>query len=297
MFTAMQNLSSRCWLSVIRPHVRLQAEFPWTFSRMTSEYMKALGLYILGSFLPLVLWIIVQTALLVINPELLLQILGRNLENMTTIIVAVSVTSFVCGFGLQVWYINRVLRQDKHSLRQLLAINLDALGGSWWQAIWRSAAAVVIALGLNQIVHLLLPLPAPRQEIAEFIKHLTGLNLLAIGLLAAVAAPLFEEVVFRGFLFNMLRTQFGRGRVGQWLKGQNGADWAASAVSAAIFAAAHLEPSAMPGFVPVRLDSVRAVPAFRQPDLPDACPRDQQHPGSDPDCCRRAVVPQEQPEA
>lgn len=247
MFTKAQSLCSRVWQALVNPTVRLKADFPWTFAKMAKHYVVATLLYMAGSFLPLVLLLATMFVLGHYNRPLLTSIIGPNMENALALTVGLTVVSFLCGFGLQVWYIARVLRAEGLSLRGMLSLNLDSLNGSWWSATWRAALTVAVGLVLAQLVHLLPFLPEPRQEIAQFMGSLHGWQLVAVGLLATVAAPFFEEVVFRGFLFNMLRTQFSRGWVSRVLRGQNAADWAASIVSGAVFAAAHLEPSAMPG--------------------------------------------------
>src|SRR5262249_6696049 len=64
--------------------------------------------------------------------------------------------------------------------------------------------------------------------------------------LAAVGAPLFEELIFRGFLFNACRTSFQKGRLGKIFRSERSAAYAAMVVSAAAFAGAHMTLSGFP---------------------------------------------------
>lgn len=247
MFNTIERFCSQAARTLTNPKVRLQADFPWTFAKMAKHYAVTFGLYLAGTFVPVLLFVAVVVGLSLGAPHLLVKLLGPQMENMPAVTVAVTVISFLCGFGLQVWYIARVLRGDGISFRQMVALDLKSLGGSWWAAFWRAALTVAIGIACSQLIQLLPFLPRPNQAIAQFMHSLHGVNLLAIALLAAVAAPVLEEIVFRGFLFNMLRTQFTRGRLGNLLGSQNAADWTASIVSGAIFAAAHMEVSALPG--------------------------------------------------
>ncbi len=246
MFNTIGRFCSKAVAAVINPTVRLKADFPWTFTKMAKHYAVTFALYLAGTFVPMLLFLAIMIGLSFAAPHVLVELMGPQMENMTAITVGMTVITFLCGFGLQVWYIAKVLRADGISFRQMLALNLDALQGSWWAATWRAALTVALGVACGQLIQLLPFLPAPNQSIAKFMGSLNGPSLLAMGLLAAVAAPVLEEVVFRGFLFSMLRAQFTRGRLGSFLGSQNAADWTASVVSGAIFAVAHMEPSAMP---------------------------------------------------
>ncbi len=247
MFNTTLRMCSKVWQAIVNPTIRLQGDFPWGAGKMAKEYAVSFLLYIAGSFAPILVFIAGLLFLKRFNEPLLGSLLGANQENSMTVVVAMTIMSFLCGFGLQVWYVARSLRADGLSLRTLLALNLDALNGSWWAATWRAGLTVVLAITATQLVHLLPFLPEPKQDTAQFISSLSGWQLVAVAWLVAIAAPVLEEIVFRGFLFNMLRTQLKRGFAGRLLGGQNGADWAASILSAAMFAAAHLQPSALPG--------------------------------------------------
>ncbi|OPZ47141.1 MAG: CAAX amino terminal protease self- immunity [Actinobacteria bacterium ADurb.BinA094] len=103
--------------------------------------------------------------------------------------------------------------------------------------VWVVPAGLGAVYALT-VVHGLLVHPEQQPIIREF-PH-TGVGLVLFVLLAVVMAPLFEEVVFRGFLFRGLANSWG------WMAG--------ALVSAVVFGCAHLQfevfvPLAGLGFV------------------------------------------------
>lgn len=235
----------RAWEALVNPKVRLKADFPWGFGTMAKQYLIASLLYILGSIVPVVAFVFVLAALAVLRPDLASGLLGpAGQPNIATIIVPV-VFSFICGFGLELWYIRHCFHKQGLSLRQSMGLNLDSLGGNWWAAIWRVLVAFGLVLALEQGLKLL-PLPEAHDPAAEFAKNLSGWAFLAFAALAVIGAPLFEEFVYRGFLFNVCRTSFRKGRLGKLFRTERAADYTAMAVSAAFFAAGHLTLTGFP---------------------------------------------------
>jgi CAAX protease family protein len=81
-------------------------------------------------------------------------------------------------------------------------------------------------------------LPVPSNTRQLFIQHPQGPGILALALLVtAVAAPLCEEVFFRGMLFRLLRTRVPL--------------WAAVVISATAFGMAHASPAVSFALLPV----------------------------------------------
>ncbi|GEM_PF-645266 len=253
MANHLSTLIRRAWQAIAHPRIRLQADFPWGFGTMAKYYLIANFYYFLGSLAPLAVFIGALPLLPRFAPEFARNVVAPLLVNhQLGVIVVVSILSFLCGFGLEVWYINRVFRRNGLSLRQSLGLTLEPLGGGLrglWGATWRAALMLVLALALEQLIGLL-PIPAHNDPTAEFMASLSGLSYFGMALLAAVAAPIFEELVFRGFLFNICRTTFRRGR---WLKLFRGstamADFAAVLASGAVFAAFHLNPWGFPALL------------------------------------------------
>lgn len=103
----------------------------------------------------------------------------------------------------------------------------------WW--VVPAGLVGVYAVG---VVHDLIVHPK-QQAIVSAFPH-TGIGVAMFVLVAVVLAPLFEEILFRGFLFRGLANSFG------WVWG--------AVISAAVFGAAHLQldvflPLAALGFV------------------------------------------------
>jgi membrane protease YdiL (CAAX protease family) len=92
------------------------------------------------------------------------------------------------------------------------------------------AADLVMALVIHYALHGQFTNPQA-QEIAGGVTRTTA-NLLGLLLLVAVLAPLVEEAFFRGLLYQLLRKRLPV--------------WAAAAISAALFAAAHAIPIIFP---------------------------------------------------
>src|SRR5204862_6271029 len=85
-----------------------------------------------------------------------------------------------------------------------------------------------------------------------FVQHPGGIGILLLALLvAAVAAPICEEVFFRGMLFRLLRTRVPL--------------WAAVLLSAIAFGLAHASPAVSAALLPtfMYLGTVLAVIAVR----------------------------------
>lgn len=227
---------------IVRPKVRLAAEFPLSLNKLGWAYIVSFLLFLLGSFavpglfLGLV-WLLSKVDYRIAMPifRLLADEEGRLYQHVTMSIV---VASFLCGFGLQVKYLSRKLLAKDQSWRRILSLNADALRGSWWGAtfwavLWRSLGAFALIKALEVLA--LLVLPPPVQPTAELAKTLFGGSLLAFGLLAAVGAPLFEETVYRGFFLNSLRSSLRA----SWSPAL--ADLGAVLLSAAVFSVAHFQ--------------------------------------------------------
>lgn len=80
------------------------------------------------------------------------------------------------------------------------------------------------------------PLPSNTRQLFVQVPHGIGLLLLAL-LVSAVAAPICEEIFFRGMVFRYLRARWPL--------------WAAAPVSALVFGAAHVNPASGLLIVPV----------------------------------------------
>jgi membrane protease YdiL (CAAX protease family) len=131
-------------------------------------------------------------------------------------------------------------RSTKVNLRQ--AIGLDTqppVRAAGWGAIFGLGALPVIGLVIiaNDLVYRLLHQHPSEQAIVEvFLKTRSSSLLTLLVIFAVVVAPVFEEFIFRGFAYPVLKQQLGTGR--------------ALLIVSAAFALNHLHgPSLLPLFV------------------------------------------------
>lgn len=202
-----------CW--VLNPPVRLKAVYPWGAKQFGKTYVFGTIWFYIGSFLPLVLWLGAIAYGLAFNQHfldwLMSYCMDRYQQPAQGFLVLMMVVSFVLGFASQMWYLNRQLRKDGMSLRRVMALDTVALRrDAWWKSILSFVIPIAIAFGVihygeQLIVHLLGP---PKQETVDFLKTLSQGNQYVFLVVAALGAPFVEEMVFRGFLFQALRSVF-----------------------------------------------------------------------------------------
>lgn len=227
------------------PTIRLNLSLPWDFGQFGKTYVIAFIYYLIGSMVPLFL---IMGGLLVAVETAPLSVIHlvytpQGQPNFT-FVLGTTMVSFFCGFGMELWYICSQLRKQGLHWRQVVGLNLDSLNGSWTEAFKRSIMALCIAL-LGQAALSLLPMPKPHQVTADLASNLSGAGIVGFLILAIVAAPFFEEIMFRGYLFNALRSVF---RKGTWFnlmhRSESFADYSSVCLSAVFFAAAHMDPAA-----------------------------------------------------
>ncbi|MBX9690204.1 MAG: CPBP family intramembrane metalloprotease [Candidatus Obscuribacterales bacterium] len=125
-----------------------------------------------------------------------------------TFVMWLSLISFVGGFGMQLRFIARELRKDGLSLRDAMALTLKPLRGSYWGSTFVNLLLpVAVAYGLTQLVGegIVAIMGSAHQPTVELAKQATGGNFFLFALMAVVGAPIFEELVFRGFLYQVIR--------------------------------------------------------------------------------------------
>ncbi|HEY9789964.1 MAG TPA: CPBP family intramembrane glutamic endopeptidase [Candidatus Obscuribacterales bacterium] len=240
-----RSIPHRIWDSLVHPIVRLPVEIPWNLKEFSKLYVTAAMYYLLGSVLPLA--VIFGATMFAVHmwPENMVDILlDSSGEPNKQLMLAAMVTSFVSGFGAELWYFNAQLKKAGLGLVQILHLNLDSLNGKWTEALKRSSYALVLGLAGQDLIERLPQLPHPHQVTADLAQGLQGPSLLAFGLLAAVMAPFFEEIVFRGFIFNSFRKVFREGRIFKLVGSERMADYWAVGLSGLIFAAAHMDATA-----------------------------------------------------
>jgi CAAX protease family protein len=106
-------------------------------------------------------------------------------------------------------------------------VGLVVKPGDWWGVPAGMALQVVIALITFPLITLLFPDGAPEQSVAEITgSSQTLIEQLFVIAAVAVAAPIIEEMIFRGMLLSVLRRSFGPA--------------VAVVISAAVFSLVHL---------------------------------------------------------
>lgn len=242
------QLFNRVGNAVFPSEGRLQANFPWSWMKAGGTYLIANLWFALGSFVVPVVVMLALMAVSMASPQaadvIMPVISNRDGVPSTTFLTWMMLLSFVSGFGLEVLYIRKACRRAGTSLSEVTALSLNSLKGSnplvtAWRVTWRVALTyglwLLVAMAISPL------LPAGHQDTVDFAKTLSGGNLLLFGVMAAVFAPVFEELVFRGFLFQGLRANFRQGRAGKLLGSGRAADFAAMIVSSAVFALMHMQ--------------------------------------------------------
>lgn len=129
--------------------------------------------------------------------------------------------------------------------------------GQWWGVPAGMALQIVVALITAPLIIWIFGDDPPEQSVSEIAGGSeTLIEQILVIVAIAVAAPIIEEVIYRGMLLSTLRRRFGR--------------WASILISAAIFASVHavLDPNAIaavPGLF--LLGAVLAYAALRTGDL------------------------------
>ena len=183
--------------------------------------------------------VLVFTVLGILLIFLLLVVLARSnraLVRANSETIALSATLVVyLAFGAGLVVALRRLRAPLHFLG-LLWPTLPELGLTlvlivpWYIGVALVSAISSVLLNGGRLV------PGNTQQL--FLQHPHGLGILVLALLVtAVAAPLCEEVFFRGMLFRLLRAR--------------GPLWAAVLVSALAFGLAHASPAVSLALLPV----------------------------------------------
>jgi membrane protease YdiL (CAAX protease family) len=233
----MSGRFSNFWNWLFKPQIRLEANFPWTLGKSLKTYGIASLIYLAGTTLPMMLLSLIFRMVLSTFPELFTNL---SEQGFLLIIVVMAVVCFISGFAAEVWYLRRRLKLEQFSFKKTLALNLDSLKGSRWAAIWRALLAFVAIIAVTQVVERLLPVSHVVDPAAEFARSLSGIPALLFVFLGVIVAPIVEEIVFRGFLYNALRTSFLSDKAMRFFGKRELADLAAAFMSALVFGLFHM---------------------------------------------------------
>lgn len=197
----------RAYNALFHPDIKLQTAFPWTIGKMLKTYAIGTFWFFAGSFLPVILLYGYMWVGAYYHPSLL-DYIGDNRGNIHMwLLSSIVISSFLLGFGAELLYIRHIFNRDNLSLSNSMAFNLNSLKGSWSDAWLRATCAFLLAKGLCALLSIL-PWPPVWDPAAEFAKTISGTALWCFVAIIVLGAPFFEEIVFRGFLFNVLRSSF-----------------------------------------------------------------------------------------
>jgi membrane protease YdiL (CAAX protease family) len=239
----LTSLLKRVAEFALRSPAQLPIAFPFGLKKGAKLYFKSLAFYVGGTLLPLAIFLLALLATPYL-PDAVAAFLMSS-EHQGLVLATVSAASFLCGFGMQLSVFRQALHSEGKRLRDTLGLNLDGVGGSAWKAIGLGLLTFAIAVGAEQLLELVYPIKAA-DPTADFMGMLKGTSL-AIMISIALLAPVIEEIIFRGFLFRILRANFHERACFAQRSGL--ADFAAIFLSALVFGLMHLNFSALPFYI------------------------------------------------
>ncbi|MBY0552004.1 MAG: CPBP family intramembrane metalloprotease [Candidatus Obscuribacterales bacterium] len=223
--------------------VRLKKLFPWSLSTALKHYAISWLIWAaVTAFWGALLWGTLDALGKGLLPQFLegwlnTLIIDRQGNSKDTLVISVMLLAFVTSFAAQLWYLARKLRSSGSSLSAQLSL--------WpkWQLSTMSSTALLVALamavwfGYKAVeATLLLVMPAPEQHTADLVARLQSTSLILFAVMAAVCAPIFEELVFRGVVLNALRQSLSTKVYSSCIS-----DAMAVLFSSLLFAAAHFQ--------------------------------------------------------
>lgn len=159
---------------------------------------------------------------------------------------AFELVSYLAIFGSAIAFL-RLFVGRTESLAEVTKSRLSSLRGNLVKFVVIGVGAYFAAMIVTQLLYSVVALPEPVSPAGNFAKSLSPTAFIFFALSACVAAPILEELLFRGLLQNMLRAGFRNGFMGQ-LAGDRVADAFGIVLTAAIFAIAH---GTLSGFPPL----------------------------------------------
>lgn len=193
------------WNTLVNPTVRLSVDFPFSPARSLKLYALSLVFFVIGSALPVGIFLL-ALRLMPTDGFLSKLLMAPGAEGL--LLTIISLATFACGFGLQLTCVRRALHREGLRMRDVISFNLKSLQGSWLKAIGLGILTFVVGLAAEQLMGLVYTVPSS-DPTADFIKTLGGSALFLMAALAMIG-PVMEEIIFRGFLFNVLRSSLSR---------------------------------------------------------------------------------------
>ena len=188
------------WNTLVNPTVRLSADFPFTPGRSLKLYALSLVFFVVGSALPVSLFLLALRFMPTGDSFVTRLLMAPGAEGI--VLTVMSLATFACGFGLQLFCVSRAFNKEGLKLLDVISFNLKSLQGSWVKAVGLGVLTFAVGLGAEQLMGLVYTVPSS-DPTADFIKTLGGTALYLMAALAMIG-PVMEEVIFRGFLFNVI---------------------------------------------------------------------------------------------
>jgi membrane protease YdiL (CAAX protease family) len=210
--------------------VSLSADFPWNRGVLRTFGVLLVGLLtvVFAPIIPMLFLLFAQQFVVALIPGAAEFLAANKLF----VMMALQLVLQVVGFGAAIWFLKS--RIPGSTLTEVTSFNLKTLGGRYWKAFVAGFLGYICAIALTALYLQVFPINgAPHDPAAELGRTLSGGALVLFAVSTMFLAPLLEEIVFRGFFFNMLRSSF-RNRLPAGI-----GDFSAVVVSGAIFAAVH----------------------------------------------------------
>lgn len=158
--------------------------------------------------------------------------------------------SYCTIFGVTIAVLSLFVR-GRYSFTEITRSSFALLRARFGQALGWGFLGYALSVAAIIATYSLLPLPEPHSPAGEFAKTLDGFAFVFFALSAVVAAPILEELLFRGLMQNMLRGSLRAGFIGRY--SARFADVIAVLVTGAIFALMH---GTLTGFPPLFITGV-----------------------------------------
>jgi membrane protease YdiL (CAAX protease family) len=194
--------AKQIWRAIAYPKVRLPADFPFSPVSSGKLYLKSLVCYVIGTLVPTGLFIGLSTYAIKFNLPLADLMFAD--KNFYLLLAVFSVITFLSGFGAQFFYVRKQIHKQGRLMRDVLALNTKNFEGSTLKLIGWGVVTCIVAAVIQQAIGAIWPLPI-KDPTADLINKMHGLSFAMMALLAVIG-PIFEEIIFRGFLFGGLRT-------------------------------------------------------------------------------------------
>jgi membrane protease YdiL (CAAX protease family) len=232
-----KSIASRVRELVFPSEVSLSADFPWD-----RGVLRTFGVILAGLGVTIVAPILVMLAAMLVSGVLGIGPAVQEIvaQNKLLSLMALQLVLQVVGFGAAIAFLDSRMRGVP--LNDVVSLNLKTQNGSFFKAFGKGLLGWAVAIALTGVFYHFVDMGTPHDPAAEMGRSLFGSNfaLLLFAVSTVFVAPFVEEIVFRGFFFNMLRRTF-RNRLPAGF-----ADFSAVVISAAIFAGVHGTLSGFP---------------------------------------------------